>query len=72
MDTRREFGLSCVFSYISSRFIDLLDVLFDFCRVAITKLDVLDTLAEIKIGIAYYLNGVELDALPGMLVEIYS
>ena len=34
-------------------------------RLAITKLDVLDQLAEIKIAVAYKYNGEILDSYPG-------
>ena len=34
--------------------------------IALTKLDVLDDLKEIKIGVAYKYNGENLPAFPGM------
>lgn len=33
----------------------------------ITKLDILDVLPEIKVGVEYYLNGKQIDSLPGNL-----
>lgn len=33
----------------------------------ITKLDILDTLPEIKVGVEYWLNGRQIDSLPGNL-----
>ena len=41
--------------------------IFDY-RLAITKLDVLDQLAEIKIAVAYKYNGEILDSYPGNVV----
>ena len=36
------------------------------CRVAITKLDILDTFEEVKIGVAYYVDGEKIeDSFPG-------
>jgi len=35
-------------------------------RINLTKLDILDQLDEVKIGVAYKLDGVELDSMPGM------
>ena len=33
----------------------------------LTKLDILDTLPEIKVGVEYWLNGKKIDSLPGNL-----
>ena len=33
----------------------------------LTKLDILDTLPEIKVGVEYWLNGKQIDSLPGNL-----
>jgi len=33
----------------------------------ITKLDILDQLKEIKVGVAYHVDGKKLDAFPGKL-----
>ena len=35
-----------------------------FTSIAITKLDVMDTLDEVKIGVAYKLDGKLLDTVP--------
>jgi len=35
-------------------------------RINLTKLDILDQLDEVKIGVAYKLDGVELDSMPGI------
>lgn len=35
----------------------------------ITKLDILDELSEIKVGVEYKLNGKVLDSLPGTLED---
>jgi adenylosuccinate synthase len=37
----------------------------DYTSVNLTKLDVLDQLPEIKIGVAYKLNGKVLEGFPG-------
>lgn len=39
--------------------------LFLFCRIALTKLDILDTLPEIKVGVAYKVDGQPLASFPG-------
>lgn len=36
-----------------------------FFRIALTKLDILDTLSEIKVGIAYTVDGKPLPSFPG-------
>lgn len=36
-----------------------------FCRIALTKLDILDTLPEIKVGVAYKVDGKPLPSFPG-------
>ena len=36
------------------------------CRIAITKLDILDDLEEVKIGVSYLRNGQKLDYFPGI------
>ena len=36
----------------------------------LTKLDILDTFKEIKVAVAYKLNGKELDSLPGSLDDL--
>lgn len=38
---------------------------FFFFRIALTKLDILDTLSEIKVGIAYTVDGKPLPSFPG-------
>lgn len=35
------------------------------CRIALTKLDILDVLDEIKVGVAYKLNGKRIPHFPG-------
>jgi adenylosuccinate synthase len=35
------------------------------CRLAVTKLDILDDMDEVKIGVGYSLNGQKLDTFPG-------
>lgn len=35
------------------------------CSVVITKLDILDTFKEIKIGVAYTLGGKPVEGMPG-------
>lgn len=35
-----------------------------------TKLDILDTLEEIKIGVAYKLNGKKIDYFPASITEL--
>ena len=39
--------------------------------LALTKLDILDVLDEIKIGVAYKLGGKRIPYFPGMLLNIY-
>lgn len=41
------------------------------CSLALTKLDILDVLDEIKIGVAYKLGGKRIPYFPGMLLNIY-
>lgn len=38
-----------------------------FCRIALTKLDILDTLPEIKVAVAYKVNGQPLPSFPGRM-----
>lgn len=38
-----------------------------FCSIALTKLDILDVLDEIKVGVAYKLNGKRIPHFPGNL-----
>ena len=38
---------------------------FIFRSIALTKIDVLDELEEIKVAVAYKINGVELPSFPG-------
>lgn len=38
-----------------------------FCRIALTKLDILDVLDEIKVGVAYKLNGKRIPHFPGKI-----
>ena len=40
-------------------------------RLAITKLDILDQLPELKIAIAYKYNGKVLDSFPGIIQFIF-
>lgn len=40
------------------------------CRLCVTKLDILDVLPEIKIGVAYRKNGKVLDYFPSSTVEL--
>lgn len=39
-------------------------------RIALTKLDILDTLPEIKVGVAYKVDGKPLPSFPGMFVPL--
>lgn len=39
-------------------------------RIALTKLDILDVLPEIKIGVSYSLNGKELNHFPTSTTEL--
>ncbi len=39
-------------------------------RIALTKLDILDVLPEIKVGVAYRLNGKELNHFPTSTAEL--
>ena len=36
------------------------------CSIALTKLDILDVLDEIKVGVAYKINGKRIPHFPGM------
>lgn len=48
-----------------------MDVLFVY-SIALTKLDILDVLDEIKVGVAYKVNGKRVPHFPGiMLTEAY-
>lgn len=38
----------------------------DLCRLAVTKLDILDVFDEIKVGIAYHLDGKKVETFPGI------
>lgn len=40
------------------------------CRIALTKLDILDKLAEVKIGVAYKLNGEYVEGFPATQDEL--
>ena len=40
-----------------------------YASLNVTKLDILDALKEIKVGVAYRLNGKLIDSLPGNLDE---
>lgn len=44
---------------------DSLSTVSDSDRLALTKLDILDALDEIKVGIAYKLNGKRIPYFPG-------
>lgn len=41
-----------------------------YASLNLTKLDILDTFKEIKVAVAYKLNGKELDSLPGNLEDL--
>lgn len=45
---------------------------FPFSSIALTKLDILDTLPEIKIGIAYTVDGKALPSFPGNTLFLIS
>lgn len=45
-------------------------MLNDYTSLNLTKLDVLDHLDEIKIGVEYRLNGKKLDAIPSSLEDL--
>lgn len=38
--------------------------------MAITKLDILDTLAEIRVGVSYSLNGKKIDYFPTSMADL--
>ena len=38
-----------------------------YTSLAITKLDILDGLSELKVAVAYIHNGVKLDSFPGLV-----
>ena len=40
-----------------------------FTSLNLTKLDILDSFKEIKVAVAYKLNGKEIDSIPGPLDE---
>lgn len=40
-----------------------------FCSIALTKLDILDVLDEIKVGVAYKLNGKRIPHFPGSIAD---
>lgn len=40
-----------------------------YTSIALTKLDVLDTFDEVKIGVSYKLDGEELKSMPGKLIK---
>jgi adenylosuccinate synthase len=40
--------------------------IFNFFRLALTKLDILDGLSEIKIAVGYKHNGEKLESFPGL------
>ena len=41
-----------------------------YASLNLTKLDILDTFKEIKVAVAYKLNGKEIDSLPGNLEDL--
>ncbi|XP_058056085.1 adenylosuccinate synthetase-like [Anopheles bellator] len=41
-----------------------------YTAVCLTKLDILDTLAEIKVAVSYKLNGKEIDYFPGSITDL--
>jgi len=41
-----------------------------YTAVAITKLDILDTLAEIRVGVSYSLNGKKIDYFPTSMADL--
>ena len=41
-----------------------------YTSLNLTKLDILDTFKEIKVAVAYKLNGKEIDSLPGNLEDL--
>lgn len=40
-------------------------MIFGLSRIALTKLDILDTIPEIKVGVAYTVDGKPLHSFPG-------
>ena len=42
-------------------------VLIELCSLALTKIDVLDSLKELKVAVGYKLDGVLLPSFPGKL-----
>ena len=46
-------------------------IIYKTPRIALTKLDVLDQLAEIKIAIGYSYKGAKLDSFPGKTTNSY-
>lgn len=45
--------------------------MFIFLRLALTKLDILDTFEEIKVAVAYRLDGMTLMEAPGTRLLVY-
>ncbi len=54
------------FRFCSSSFY----LVYGLRRVAITKLDILDTLAEIRVGVSYSLNGKKIDYFPTSMADL--
>lgn len=48
----------------------MFDILYIIFRLCLTKLDILDTLKEIKVGVAYKLNGKKIDYFPSSMTEL--
>lgn len=57
--------LLCSWSIVHSYRSPLNRVISSACRIALTKLDILDTLKEIKVGVAYKVDGETLPSFPG-------
>jgi len=47
-------------------------LLYSIFRICLTKLDILDTFDEVKIGVEYQLNGKALNYYPSSLFELSS
>lgn len=41
-----------------------------YSAICLTKLDILDTLAEIKVGVGYTINGKPIEHFPGAITEL--
>lgn len=50
-------------------FVRCLLISYSLC---LTKMDILDTFDEIKVGVAYKLNGTNLDSMPGMYMCMHA